>query len=446
MSDQRTSRSLGFVPALLPLTPAASDGPGALVDLAALRVVLSLLLLLSADVLVAPEIASRALVGSQTPDNLRAALGLAQAWPLGVRLAQLLVYGGAALGLLGLRARFGLGLAAVAGAYLLGLRQLGGAPVHCHHLLWFAALLALSPCDRALALRPSSSPAVPARLALRGAALLLGAVYLFPGLAKLTADGGAWLSGEPLRDQLYWKWAQAWTMDPIRVDRVPGLLQAGAIAVVAFELGAPLLLLWRRAWPLALAAGLSFHAATAVLLDVHFSSLWPLWVLVVPVHRWLPGRALLPNQAFVGLDRVRTLAIAALVLAVWLAGLRGDERGWPFARYPSFTTPAAPTMPALVLVLVDADGNERLLPHAVWMEPPPDAWRLAWRLAGIGGPVSCPAIAALWARVSPRVGEEDSGATTLLAWRGRFDVHPDRRDRAPERDVLLCTLPLPTPR
>lgn len=85
-----------------------------------------------------------------------------------------------------------------------------------------------------------------------------------------------------------------------------------------------------------------------------------------------------------------------------------------------------------------------MLPHQAWMDPTPDAWREAWRLAGIGGPVSCPAIGRLWERVAPRWGEEAGGATTLRAWRGRIDVDPDRSDPTPSRDALLCSLDLPT--
>ncbi|MEI4884255.1 hypothetical protein, partial [Klebsiella pneumoniae] len=71
------------------------------------------------------------------------------------------------------------------------------------------------------------------------ARLLLACVYFFPGLHKLATSGFAWALSDNLQHQLWWKWAEHGVRDPVRVDRVPGLLQAGGLFVLAFELSFP---------------------------------------------------------------------------------------------------------------------------------------------------------------------------------------------------------------
>lgn len=54
------------------------------------------------------------------------------------------------LAVLGYRSRIALSVLALSAFYAFAISQLGGAVLHDMHLLWFAALLAASPCGDAL--------------------------------------------------------------------------------------------------------------------------------------------------------------------------------------------------------------------------------------------------------------------------------------------------------
>ncbi len=381
---------------------------GYAVDLAVFRVVVAALLLVSPEVHAAPGHADLPWLGQ---------LGRA-----GVCL-------GAALGLLGVRARAGFALAAICGVWLLGLPHAAGVGLHNHHLVWFAALLALSPCADALAWgrwRARPAPSAIYGAPLWAAWLLLAAIYAWPGAWKLALSGADWLSGDVLRSHLRWKLAQSWTFTPLfAVEQTPALLTVGAIASVAFELSAPLLIVTGRGRVLFAVAALIFHGLTAALLDVRFGSLWPCLAVLLPWHRWL-GPAPAPRAAPDSPPWPRTALTAALVLAVWIAGARGETRGWPLACYPTFAEPARATMPTLLVVV---DGRD--VPLQRYAEPSPQLWAEVWRLIGIGGPVDPAALEAFWRRHHPR----PAGAVQF--YRAEMSVAPDQSQRPPRRIRLL---------
>jgi hypothetical protein len=391
---------------------------GRALELALFRIVLCLVVLLSADVHAALADAARAHAD--------------RTWVVVAHRAVLL---GAAAGLFG--SRLGLAVVAVAGFYLLGFRQIDG-PVHCHHLVWFAALLAASPSTDALSWRaraPHGSGAIYG-FPLRVAAALLATIYFFPGFWKLWISGSGWLSGEVLRGHLYWKWTQSWDFVPLfRVDLLPGLLPLSGALVLLFELGAPLLFLVRRAWPLAVGTALVFHGGTALLLDIHFSNLWPFLVVLVP----LPLVPTIPDDRW---PRATTVGVAGgLLLGAVGAGLLRSERSWPFACYPTFAEPVPLTMPALAVYLAGEAGDPRPIPLEAFMDPEPADWAEAWRLAL--HQTEGAEWRAWWDRTSvrPEVRALLPGAREVHIYRAELSVLPDRA-RRPEPVRWLVTLPL----
>src|SRR6185436_772685 len=99
---------------------------------------------------------------------------------------------------------------------------------------------------------------------------LLGAVYFFPGLHKLLAQGPAWALSDNLRLQLWWKWAEHGSVPAFRIDHVPGALQIGGLGVLAFELGFPLLVAFPKTRALAAVAGIAFHSMSQVVFRIPF--------------------------------------------------------------------------------------------------------------------------------------------------------------------------------
>ena len=178
--------------------------------------------------------------------------------PIGPRcalIAALLVLTFSLTGLIGLFSRTSALLCVIFGLYALGIPQFYGKVDHYNHLIWFAALLAVSPCGDFLAVdavRAAGSRAdrevvtePPERrqeyaLPLRFAALLIGIIYFFPGFWKLWEGGPTWIFSDNLQKQLYlfWTWSlkSAW-LPAYRIDRHPYLCRLGAAVTILFELG-----------------------------------------------------------------------------------------------------------------------------------------------------------------------------------------------------------------
>jgi hypothetical protein len=201
---------------------------------------------------------------------------------------------------IGLRARLALAALTVAGFYLLALTQLTGIVTHDMHLLWFAALLAASPCDDALAydalkkngswLALERAKSISYGWSLTATRLLLGCVYFFPGVWKLRENGLAWALSDNLRNQMWWKWCQNDWLPAVRVDHFPTLLHVGGLFVIGFELSFWALALFRKSRLVALAGGIAFHVASEALLRIPFASLWACYVVLVDWERLLKLR------------------------------------------------------------------------------------------------------------------------------------------------------------
>ena len=338
-------------------------------------------------------------------------------------VAKVALAAGAGGALLGWWPRRSLALAAVATACLGGLVQQGGAPVHLHHLLWFAVLLACG------SLRGPGAESTR-----RVGVLLLGAVYFFPGLHKLHAADGGWLDGSTLRQHLHWKWAQSWDHTvPAEFPTDPDSLQLAALGVVVFELCFVFVALQRGYWLVAAGAALAFHAAAALVLDISFTNLWPLLVVLLPLQ---PD----PGPRLSGWRRA---ALASLVAVVCLAGLSGEERAWPVACYPTFAQAPGAEMPVLAWVAVHDNDTRHPIPHTLLFDPEPSDWATQWRLST--GPADAAALTALWAEARSRPGVADhlAHATHIEVWAGALDTTPDARhlDTPPRRLRLLLSLP-----
>ncbi|MDP9000100.1 MAG: hypothetical protein M3O46_08315, partial [Myxococcota bacterium] len=202
--------------------------PESATQLALLRIAVATLLLFTPEVRHARELAA-------APVGLRVApegLGWFVRWvPISPNLAtavQTACVLAALCAAVGLVARPALVLLTATAFYLGALGQLSGAVWHDMHLIWFAALLAASPCDEALAFdrRGSAAPEDSVRygLPLLVARLLLACVYFFPGFHKLWTSGLGWALSDNLRNQLWWKWAQYGVVPSLRIDRAPWLL------------------------------------------------------------------------------------------------------------------------------------------------------------------------------------------------------------------------------
>jgi hypothetical protein len=435
-------------------------------NLALSRLVVCALLVGSSEVLEAPRWAEQGRVVRAPPAGLGWALPWLDAGAAWVPAIRALCVASAVLAALGWRPRLTLGVAAASATLLFALPHFSGIPRHSMHLVWLIVLLAASPVglgwswSRAGAGRgfhsSAAADALATRVSLATAWGLLAAIYFFPGLWKLRESGLGWIFSDNLQNQMYWKWYQTGAVPAWRIDRHPGLVELGALCVVLFELGFPLLL-WRRGTRACAAAlGLAFHWAADAFLFLPFTALSGAYVVLVDwewLLAWLRDEAL-PEprptlaarlRAFAtGLRHdahLRLLAAAALVLlgGAWSAGALGAMHAYPFACYPTFQWRPGVLMPDLWIELVGA-GPPRWLAEgpAFGGERAQPRWGVAWRAAGVyGDAVTVERLAAYYQTLPAALRAERRPGERVRFYRARVDVRPEARSRPPASLELL---------
>jgi hypothetical protein len=389
-------------------------------------------------------------------------LGASQHW---LPLAQGLCGLSCLLGLLGWRTRWTLPAAAASAAVLFSLPHFTGAPRHSMHLVWFLTLLALSPCALRLRLpwgnaRPSAAGAeLGVRVCFVALWALLAAIYFFPGCWKLRESGAAWISSDNLQNQMYWKWYQFGALPGWRPDAHPALVRLGALGVVAFELGFPLLLLRRWSRLVAAAAGIAFHWSAALVLFLPFQALLGCYVALVDwewAWAWLhdssaPEARLSLRERLEPLGRalagaagrrcqVLSGVAAALVSGALVAGATGAMQAYPFACYPTFQWRASADMPDLWIAIVH-DGKERWLADspALGGVRPQARWGMAWRASGAyGEPVRLDQLIGYYRSLPAELRRDVHAGDTLRFYATRVRVQPEAWRSPPLERALLA--------
>ena len=270
--------------------------------------------------------------------------------------------------ILGWRARWCAALAAGLATYLFGVMQAFGKVDHFHHLVWFTVLLSLSPCADAYAIggrKDEKHRSVVYGFPLRCAWLLVGLIYLFPGVAKLSVSGLDWAFSDNLRNLIL---VTSFRSGEPAVNLVssPGLLKAAGIFVLAFELGFLFLIFNRVAGRFVALAGFLVHIGIGLTLSIWFIHL--LLCYVVFADAVLPPRGALDER--VPSSGVQ-LACVALVAVVAIVGAMGVERSWPVAQYPSFAHIASPFVRTTRVTATTSQGSVELGPppgitHGRW--------------------------------------------------------------------------------
>lgn len=268
------------------------------------------------------------------------------------------------LAVVGLYGRLSCLVATLSGFYLLTLPQLFGKVNHSHNFILFGLILAASPCTDALSIdalrRRSSRPSrsIAYSFPLRCMMILLGLIYFFPGLWKLSNLGLRWLSPDNMR------WLIASKL--LESDRPSALqlwflhhdsaLAAGAAYGLVFELGFLGAIFFPKARPVAAIGGLLFHNSTWLLMNISFWQLQTCYVMFVDWERVFHRSRREQTDAVSGLSPaykpVGALAIAGMVLT----GLSHIGNGWPVAMYPAFDYRESDSVTELAIAATDRSG------------------------------------------------------------------------------------------
>ncbi len=410
--------------------------------LAALRVVVAVLILIS------PELhQAEALAAFPETRFVPEGAGLFAALPLTpavVHWLRLIALSSGALAVLGYYSRTALAVLTLSALPLYALSQLRGTVLHDMHLFWFSSLLAFSPCADVWSLDgwgkpPTRHPleyAVPAMLC-RGC---LGIVYFFPGLHKLLESGWAWGSAPHVIAQLHAKWFQ-WAELPLwRIDREPWLCSLAGHGVLLFELSFGVLAAWRKTRLLAAALGLAFHWSTQAFLYIPFVSLWACYVVLVPWDAL--GRAHALPAARTPRPRVLpVLAFGSVLLAVAIVqGVRGQTQAWPIACYPTFAAITPRTLPDLLITVTTADGAHERFTGREHQARSQAEWGRVFRISGAyGDPPNDAALREHALEAARRTGRRLTPGSMVRVYRAVYSTAPEQWQAEPESAVLLSS-------
>lgn len=364
------------------LEHALVDSP---VPLALLRIAVAFVVLASPELHEAVRLAGDPARLGFPPEGLRWLDAVLTITPGLARVLQIVAFSSAATSILGYRARASLTLLTISAGLLFSLSQRSGAVLHDMHLFWMTALLAASPCADTLSLdawgteRPV--PSLRYGVPLAFARLLLGLVYLFPGIHKLATSGAAWMTASNVIGHMQAKWLQYDTVPTLRLDQHPWLCTMGAIFVVAFEISfVALAIATPRTRLVALVGGVVFHAATLLCFFIPFTALWACYVILLPA-RWVDRRPADHRPA----PRGPVVVGAILALAVVVQGLRGQTQAWPFACYPTFSHVQPHEIPDLLVEVTLRDGTTRRLTGREHGIRPQSGWGHVFRISGAYG-------------------------------------------------------------
>jgi len=268
--------------------------------------------------------------------------------------ARYLVVGFGVCAALGLGTRLTTKVAAIAALYLLGVPSFFGKILHSDHaLVMMTLVLAAAPCGDALSLdrswlrlrgRPDPGVSAAYTLPVRLCWLLLGTIYLFPGIWKVWEAGDLWLSGERLLWELQDEWGQRkGFVPPARIDQYPWLLKLLGTATLIFEVGFFFALFQRHARIVAALSAVAFHVGVRLFLGIRFYEYLPLILLID--FRWPPAAepAVAALPALQRSPWPSAVVGGALLLGQFFVGFAQIDT-WPIAMHPKFSERGGPKL------------------------------------------------------------------------------------------------------
>lgn len=254
--------------------------------------------------------------------------------------------------IVGFHGRAAASIGVLLGLYAGWVPHLTGKVDHYHHVIWFLALIVLSPCDDALAVRPSDKkhrPDLYAAVSLSGA-LMLGVIYLSSALPKLTV-GLEWALSDNMRNIMWWQWYEKQHSAPLPVDQWPGVYRGVGLATMTFETFFLPAVLFRSSRRLFAISGVLLHLSIWVFLGIGF---WTLMVLYVVLFDWNRNDESEEENREIG-SQTRVVLPILLALVVAMGGLTGVPNGWPLAGYPLFGGIAGAEYAEFVLIGEDVE-------------------------------------------------------------------------------------------
>jgi hypothetical protein len=384
-------------------------------------------------------------VAQLPPDLVRVPIGIgwAQSFiptdPDSVRLLGLVVRLSAAAAAFGLLTRVSAWVATVSACLLFVIPNMYGHVGHDrHHLIWFGAVLAASPCGDRLSLdrliqtlrsgpQPLPGPDVRYGFPLSVMLVTMGVAYFWAGFWKLAIVGPAWFASDSL-SHLAAKLSYAGIggrAGPLLAH--PLLMRALGFGTIAFELGFLLLVVLNRR-AIALVAACVFHVGTYLALGISFGHLLYCYLGLLD---WAGLRRRLGTNPIASTPAPSSGMPSALQLSVAIVAIGGNlvfgvlriGNGWPLACYPRFDVLHTALVTSYVVTGVAADGH-----------------RVRLHDAQLGGPQLGRHFYNLFRANQARAGGLESVEGRLQRWQQLcsfvWATHPQLRDAGDVRFLL----------
>ena len=294
-----------------------------------------------------------------------------------VSLALVLFYCTIFTALVGFKTRWSIIIFTITLSYLFAIPNLYGKVNHNHHLIWFPAILAFSPCADRFSIdayfRRRSNKVIhhaPNTYSLPFIFIwtLIGLIYFFPGFWKMWSNGLDWVLTDNVRNHMYIKWFQlsgweSWTPF-FRIDHYPILYKSSGLFTVLFELFLIPLILNKSTRKLGIFMGLLFHVGTLIFMQIFFVVLlWSYLSFVkwskIPLLKEKSSLGSLKQSNF-DFSMVKWIGIA-LICSCIVFGF-GKWNSWPFTVYPTFDAMVPEETQQLIYVGKTISGEQIELP------------------------------------------------------------------------------------
>ena len=198
----------------------------------------------------------------------------------------------------------------------------------------------------------------------------------------------------------------------------------------------------RRTRYVAVVAGIMFHNMTNMTLCISFWFLQGLYVAFIPWDRLLKVRytSTVESKSPVVLPR-QLVWMGTALLAVNIAfGITRQERGWPFACYPTFSYSMSGVQRGFELYRVESNGQEQPIPmNLIQQAIREQASRSMLYMTFADGPPQQKKIEAWQLTSRSVVGNEDC---RLRLYETQRSVFPDQASSPPSEKKLLFEFPL----
>lgn len=204
--------------------------------------------------------------------------------------------------------------------------------------VWACCILAFAPASDVLSIdsiisKTKSTPNYEYGLPLKLIWVLLGIIYFFSAIGKLSDLGLYWALSDNAVRQIQVEWITNYQHIPwIRIDHYPLFIKASSFAALILEISFPFLIFHRQLRKIAILGGLSLHFFATYFMHLSMLNLQVIYFSFINLFR----QNTVDSLKFTidsNFKKVLYIGLVMIVINFVYGALRIDS--WPFSAYPS---------------------------------------------------------------------------------------------------------------